>query len=131
MALFIYWLIASIIFLAIRYILLNRILLNIEPLAYKGEMNYSDNNPVLWTINYCGIMLLGHFREYYSYYIAYQFITFAHIPLIPIGCYVVSDTSVYGSTKWNILEVLSVYFQYFGWIGLVASSIYLLCGLFI
>ena len=118
----------SAVILICRYFVLNRKLL--QPYMVKPEdIDQSDHSPSLYLINGCGTRFVGHFRDIESIYVTYQFLCFFYVPIIPIGSYWVRKHSdngyqVFGGAKWKFLEIIAIYFQWYGWIvGLVSSLV--------
>lgn len=95
------------------------------PLKYPPIYNGKNTSPVLGTINGIGIALCGKYRIDPNNYstVQYQFIVFAMIPLIPLGCYRVSEKgsrspnfkskttyyNIYGTEKWRLSEIWDIY----------------------
>lgn len=94
-----------------------------ETAIYNGK----DTNPPLSTWNNVGFKLYGNFRmDTNGSYVKYLFFCI-FFPLIPIGCYRATegitkdlgrvgaarkrttDYTIYGTEKWNFLEVLYIY----------------------
>lgn len=108
----------------------------------------ADNDLALGTGNGIGLTLLGEFRPSFngieSTHVAYYFFVFLNIPIIPLGCYRVSEVSstwknhkrnvtrynIYGKEKWKIHEVLLLYFQAIAGIALFVGVICLLEWIF-
>ena len=94
--------------------------------SFKVSPANNDPFPELSTWNLIGTTCQGSYREVGGTHVSYVFFTFI-FPLIPFGCYRVKEGpsinphrdgavwksstsySVYGSEKWNFLEVLHVY----------------------
>ena len=125
MMFFVYWFCISALMLLIRYFVLSKYLNRYSYLT-STDVDFNDNFPSLYTINGCGTRFRGEFRKHKAgEYATYQFLCFAFIPVIPIGCYFVSAESndsyrVFGSVSWRFFEVLAVYLQWYGWAGVIA-----------
>lgn len=124
---FLYIFIASVIFLICRYFILKGFLNNFRTIK-PYDINEDNNSPSLFTLNGCGTCFRGFFRNQGTVYVTYQFLCLMFIPIIPIGCYLVSDEGddkykVYGGTKWRFFEIIAIYLQWFGWLGVIASTI--------
>lgn len=93
---------------------------------YPPRYNGKNTDLLLGSGNGIGFTLLGDdFRYHNGSCVNYHFFTFLYIPIIPIGCYRVSEGAryssshkhetvnycIYGTERWSFLEVIHCYLQ--------------------
>lgn len=101
---------------------------NTDRISLKGEF---DKEPSLWTLNGIGTRFIGVSG---NPYIKYQFFCFLYIPICPLGCYAAKSENEgyawYGYAKWRVLEVVGIYFKWWGGLLGFLFTLYALVGLF-
>ena len=120
----------SILLLVFRYRVISKIVKNYE-LSENDEIINSDLSPSLITINGFGTRFYGSFRQQEGLYVTYEFFCILFIPIVPIGCYLVSDVEVgsyhlYGHVAQRKYELADIYLKWYGWIGGILSLLFLL-----
>ena len=107
---------------------------------YRAEpyTDYKHCEPVMFSINGCGIRLYTVARQYSTpsatSYSAYQCISLFYIPIIPLKCYRAVDCDenkyiIYGPEQWLYAEVIYLYLTYYRWIVAVAAVAYIALSL--
>lgn len=119
----------SILLLVFRYRVISKIVKNYE-LSENDEIINSDLSPSLITINGFGTRFYGSFRQQEGLYVTYEFICILFIPIVPIGCYLVSDVEVgsyrlYGHVTRRKYECTDIYLKWYGWLGGIFSLLFL------
>ena len=94
--------------------------------GFDAKAANNETPPPLGTWNAIGITCLGKYRVFGNTQVSYVFLSL-FFPIIPIGCYRVTESlsttphrdgpawksstryKIFGSEKWNLLEVLHVY----------------------
>ena len=130
--------------------------LSSNTIDYEFPTKPYSTNTHLHSINGIGTMLINGVRQcqisnknHYanllitsiSLHIGYEFITFLHLPIIPLGCYVfaiggISGTrkykqqnyKIYGPVKWSFPELLSIYCNRWGSVAGVISLLSVILG---
>lgn len=90
------------------------------------SIRWRKGNPLLGTGNGIGgVFIKGYRRAMGVGDVYYNFLSFI-VPIIPIGCFLAEEGvynykshhsstqsyKVYGSVKWNLIELLSIYLRY-------------------
>lgn len=101
--------------------------------------------PSLGTVNSIGITCMGIFRDIGETHVSYFFVSLL-VPIIPIGCYrvkegittsgkdgafrkVTTPYKIYGSEKWNGLEILQIYLYTYSIAAFIGCTLWLLLTL--
>lgn len=123
-------LVFSVLLLVFRYCVISKIVQNYE-LSEEDALAYSDNSVWLFTLNGFGTRFYGSFRHQDRFYVTYRYICLFFIPVIPIGCYLVSDAAddsynVYGNVGMRKYECADIYLKWYGWLGAILSLIFVM-----
>ncbi|MBQ3710334.1 MAG: hypothetical protein II887_06500 [Bacteroidales bacterium] len=125
-------LVISILLLAFRYLVLRKVVKSYE-LSEDDELFSSNLSPLLFTLNGIGTRFYGSFRQEKDLYVTYEFLCVLFIPVIPIGCYLVSDMEdgsykIYGKLTRRRYECTDIYLKWYGWLGCALSVLFLVIG---
>ena len=106
--------------------------------AYVQSQKYTVNTPNrrtpngLGTINLVGLSFFGSYRELEHTKVVYYAFGFACFPIIPFGCYRVQELereinnttyNIFGTERWNLLELLHLYVSRYGILALIISIV--------
>jgi hypothetical protein len=97
---------------------------------------------LLGSINGIGSSFYGSSRGDGETEVRYIFICFIGMPILPIGCRRVSESGssgmtpvftesykIYGRERWNLLEILQIYFLYWGGLSSIISVLALIISI--
>jgi len=99
----------------------------------KEEVLNPNSSMRLITFNTFGLDKFGEFRKNGNTFVTYQCFTFFFLPIFPFGCYRIEvfdddQYKVYGSVKISLLEILSIYLNYYTWFFIIILAILGVCS---